>query len=238
MELRWPAPEIDRRPVFGTATLKRRGDDQRVVELITRTAGDPERRLMDGEGDWRRRRTEIADRAERLRDLRPGGLPQSWGSRGYSHRRVRIVGGLEALSEAGAESAIIDGASNLKQQNRAAARPSHMLTFVHPTVHQKFSRPFGDRGAHPQSGTMAFGIIDQPVTLASQITVNRMYKAVHNFRDAEMAFPVPDSPLKWYMTTRMRSMLILAFVALPFHNRQCRRSTSPTITSLRRRPRR
>src|SRR5271170_3805335 len=31
------------------------------------------------------------------------GLPQSWGSRGYSHRRERIVGGLEALSEAGAE---------------------------------------------------------------------------------------------------------------------------------------
>jgi hypothetical protein len=41
------------------------------------------------------------------------GLPQGWGSRGYSHLRVRIVGGLEALSEAGAKSAIIDGASNL-----------------------------------------------------------------------------------------------------------------------------
>jgi DNA-binding NtrC family response regulator len=38
------------------------------------------------------------------------------GSRGYSHLRVRIVGGLEALSEAGAKSAIIDCASNLKQQ--------------------------------------------------------------------------------------------------------------------------
>jgi hypothetical protein len=44
------------------------------------------------------------------------GPPQSWGSRGYSHWRVRIVGWLEALSEAGAESTIIDGASNLKQQ--------------------------------------------------------------------------------------------------------------------------
>jgi hypothetical protein len=49
------------------------------------------------------------------------GLSQSWGSCGYSHRRVRIVGGMEALSEAGAESTIIDGASNLKQQIGAAS---------------------------------------------------------------------------------------------------------------------
>jgi hypothetical protein len=47
-----------------------------------------------------------------------------------------------------------------------------MLTFVHPSVHQEVGRPFGDRGADPQSGTMAFGVIDQPVALAGQILIS------------------------------------------------------------------
>ena len=58
------------------------------------------------------------------RHLRPSvilGLPQSWGSRGYHHERVRIVGGFESLSETGTESAIINGASNLQQQIGAAS---------------------------------------------------------------------------------------------------------------------
>src|ERR1700692_4669331 len=37
------------------------------------------------------------------------------------------------------------------------------------------------------------------------------------------------------MTAWMRSMLIRALVALPFHNRQCGRSTSPTFRRLPRR---
>jgi hypothetical protein len=37
---------------------------------------------------------------------------------------------------------------NLKQQIGAAPRPSHLLRFVHPTVHQEIGRPFGDRGAN------------------------------------------------------------------------------------------
>ena len=55
-----------------------------------------------------------------------------------------------------------------------ASRPSHVLTFVHPPLHQKVGCPFGDRGSDPQSGTMALGVIDQPVTLVGQVTVNRM----------------------------------------------------------------
>src|SRR5208337_1548071 len=68
--------------------------------------------------------------------------------------RERIVGGLESLSEAGAERAVIDGAANLKQKIRPSPRPAHLLRFVHPAVHQKIGRPFGDRGANPQSGTV------------------------------------------------------------------------------------
>src|SRR5271165_5245636 len=47
----------------------------------------------------------------------------------------RIVGGLESLSEAGAERAVIDGAANLKHKIRPSPRPAHLLRFVHPAVH-------------------------------------------------------------------------------------------------------
>jgi transposase len=103
-----------------------------------------------------------------------GGLPHSWGSRCYSLWRVRIVGWLESLPEAGAESTIMNSATNLKQQIGAASRPPHLLTFVHPAVHQKIGRPFGDRGANLQSGTVPLGIVDQPVALAGQIAIQRV----------------------------------------------------------------
>jgi hypothetical protein len=104
---------------------------------------------------------------------RPGrGLPQSWGScGGHGHCRVRIVGWLESLSEARVESTIIDRATNLKEQVGAASGPSHLLTFVHPAIHQEIGGSFGDRGSNSQSGTVPLGVIDQPVALAGQVTV-------------------------------------------------------------------
>ena len=74
----------------------------------------------------------------------------------------------------GTERAIVDSATNLKQEIRAISRPAHLLEFVHPTVHQEIGRSFGDRGAYSQAGTMPFRVIDQPVTLAGQITVQSM----------------------------------------------------------------
>jgi len=41
------------------------------------------------------------------------GLSQDWGSGGDCQLRVRVVGWLELLSEAGTERAIVDGAANL-----------------------------------------------------------------------------------------------------------------------------
>jgi hypothetical protein len=102
---------------------------------------------------------------------------------------------MESLSEAGAESTIIDGASNLKQQLSAASRPSHVLTFVHPPVHQEVGRPFGDRGTNPQARAVTLGVIDQPVALAGQIPSSAC-SAVHNLRDAAMDFRLPGSPRK------------------------------------------
>jgi len=76
----------------------------------------------------------------------------------------------------GTERAIVDRATNLQQEISAASRPSHLLRFIHSAVHQEIGGPFGDRGANSQSGAVAFGVIDQPVTLASEITIQRLQR--------------------------------------------------------------
>ena len=85
-----------------------------------------------------------------------------------------MVRWLEFLSIGGTERAIVDGATNLQQEIGAASRPSHLLRFIHPAVHQEIGRPFGDRGSNAQSGTVAFGVIDEPIALASEITIQRV----------------------------------------------------------------
>ena len=102
------------------------------------------------------------------------GLPQVLGSGGDRHWRVWIVGWLEPLSETGAERAIVDGATNLKQQIGAASRPAHLLGFIHSAVHQEIGRPFGERGANAQARAMALGVIHQPGALAGEITIQRV----------------------------------------------------------------
>ena len=71
----------------------------------------------------------------------------------------------------GTERAIVDGATNLQQEIGAASRPSHLLRFIHSAVHQEIGGPFDDRGSNSQSVTMALGVIDQPVALAGEITI-------------------------------------------------------------------
>jgi len=74
----------------------------------------------------------------------------------------------------GTERAIVDGATNLQQEIGAASRPSHLLRFIHSAVHQEIGGPFGDSSSNSQSGTMALGVIDQPVALAVEITIQRL----------------------------------------------------------------
>jgi hypothetical protein len=99
------------------------------------------------------------------------GLPQKWGSGGDRGWRMCIVGGLESLSESGTERAVVDRAANLEQEIGTSSRPSHLLRFVHPAVHQKIGRPLGDRGTHSQSGTVPLGVIDHPIALAGEISI-------------------------------------------------------------------
>jgi hypothetical protein len=88
--------------------------------------------------------------------------------------RKWIVGGVESLSEAGAERAVIDGVANLKQEIGPLARPAHLLRFVHPAVHQEVGRAFSDCGTDPQTGPVPLGIIDQPLVLAGEIAIQRV----------------------------------------------------------------
>ena len=82
-----------------------------------------------------RRRTKVVSKIALMVDLslrlyhylHDKGLSQVLGSGGNRYWRVEIVGRSEYLSEAGTEGAIIDRASDLKQQVGTASRPSHLL---------------------------------------------------------------------------------------------------------------
>src|SRR5208283_2996119 len=110
---------------------------------------------------------------------------------------------------------------NLEQKVRAASRPAHLLTFIHPAVHQEVGCPFGDRGPNSQPGTMPLGVIHQPGALAGQIAIQRpqgrpklsrwrdgfpavrlapeIIHALTNTIDAfprVLRFPIPDPPVQ------------------------------------------
>ena len=104
------------------------------------------------------------------------GLPQNWGSGGNGRLRVTIVGSLEALPEAGAERAVVDGAADLEQPVGAAPRPAHLLRFGHPAVHQDVGRALGRRRADPQPGPVPLAVIDQPVAPPDEVAVQRLQR--------------------------------------------------------------
>jgi hypothetical protein len=76
---------------------------------------------------------------------------------------VWIVGWLELLCKTGAESVIIDGATNLKQQIGAASRPAHLLGFIHLAVHQEIGRSFGERGRGVQREHLLQQVSRRPI---------------------------------------------------------------------------
>src|SRR3954454_15693602 len=101
------------------------------------------------------------------------GLPQDWGSGCDDRWRVLVVGGLEALPEAGAERAVVDGAADLEQPVGAAPGPAHLLRLGHPAVHQEVGRALGQRRADPQPGPVPLAVVDQPIALADEVIVER-----------------------------------------------------------------
>ena len=68
------------------------------------------------------------------------GLSQDWRSYRDGWWWMRIVGGLEALPEAGAERAVVDGAADLEQQVGPAPGPAHLLRLGQALVDQEIGR--------------------------------------------------------------------------------------------------
>src|SRR6478752_7652085 len=98
---------------------------------------------------------------------------RGWGSGCDGRWRVLVVGGLEALPEAGAERAVVDGAADLEQPVGAAPGPAYLLRLGHPAVHQEVGRAVGQRRADPLPRPVSLGIVDQPVALAGEVVVQR-----------------------------------------------------------------
>src|SRR5689334_24792246 len=96
--------------------------------------------------------------------------------------RVPIIGGLEALPEAGAERAVVDGAADPEQPVATAPGPAHLLRLGHTAVHQEVGRALGQRRADPPPGPVSLGVVDQPVALAGEVTFSAR-KAVHSLLD-------------------------------------------------------
>jgi hypothetical protein len=74
---------------------------------------------------------------------------------------------LELLSEIRTEGAIVDGATNLKQQVGAASRPAHLCDLFIRRFTRKLAVPSVSAGP-TQARAMAFGVIHQPGALARQ----------------------------------------------------------------------
>src|SRR3954447_16915374 len=104
------------------------------------------------------------------------GLPRDWGSGCGGDCGERVVRGEEALPEAGAERAVVDGAADLEQPIGTAPRPAHLLRFVHATIDEEVGRPLGQRCANPQPGPVPFAIVDQPVALPDEVAVQRLQR--------------------------------------------------------------
>src|SRR4051812_13439515 len=101
------------------------------------------------------------------------GLPQDWGSGCDGRWRVLVVGGSEALPEAGTERAVVDGAAGPEQPVGAAPGPAHLLRLGHPPVHQEVGRALGQGRAEPPNRPVSLRIVDQPVALAGEVVVQR-----------------------------------------------------------------
>src|ERR1700733_2146367 len=92
---------------------------------------------------------------------------------GESCRSSKGRGGIgdpvKSIPEPGTERAVVDCATNLEPQIGSVSRPPHLLGFVHAPVDQEVRCTFGDRRPDTQTGTVPFGVVDQPRGLASEI---------------------------------------------------------------------
>jgi hypothetical protein len=59
------------------------------------------------------------------------------------------------VTEPGTEGSVVDRTANLEQEIGPSSGPSHLLQLVHSSIDQEVRRPFGDRRADAQAGTIS-----------------------------------------------------------------------------------
>lgn len=79
---------------------------------------------------------------------------------------------LKAMAEPRPECAVVDRTANLQQKVGVTSRPAHLLRLVYASIDQEVGGAFGHRRSHTQSGSVPFGVINEPRTLAAQIIVD------------------------------------------------------------------
>jgi hypothetical protein len=99
-------------------------------------------------------------------DTSTGTIQRSGGSCRFSKGRAGIGDPVKSMPKPRTECAVIDCATDLKQQIGAPSRPSHLLRFVHAPVDQEVRCALGDRRSDAQTGPVPFGVVDQPCGLA------------------------------------------------------------------------
>src|SRR6201996_2902127 len=154
--------------------------------------------------------------------------PDFGGSCRFGKGRVFIGDPVKSMPQPSAERAVIDCATDLEQQIGAPLRPSHLLRFVHAPVDQEVRCAFGNRRSNPLTGTVSFGIVDQPRGLASEIFIDRMQRVPQLARRCALRAPAALALEDMYdLADPLDAALSILRLAIP--NRQCRRSTSATI---------
>ncbi len=79
---------------------------------------------------------------------------------------------LKSVAQSRAERSIVDRAANLKQEIGASSGPAHLLRLAHSPIDEKVCGSFCNRSSDTQTGTVSLGVVDEPTTLTSEITVD------------------------------------------------------------------
>ena len=111
--------------------------------------------------------------------------------------RVTVVGSLEALPEAAAERAIVDGEVDLEQPIGAPPPPAQLLRFVHPAVHQEIGRALDQRYLY-LNGETGLNLPFQPRTLNLARIMRRVVLPRTKAREmAELRILLQKTPKNW-----------------------------------------
>src|SRR4051794_17822637 len=87
-----------------------------------------------------------------------------------------LLADVEAMPEAGAERAGVDGAADLEQPIGTAPRPAHLLRFVHAAIDEEVGRSLSQCHANPQPGPVPFAVVDQPTALPHEVAVQHLQR--------------------------------------------------------------